>query len=624
MVERKNIIAIFFILMPLILMSAAINCLCNDMKTVSSDAKKAEEYYNQAMEYIQMAQINKAKIMLKKAIELDPESMKINRLYQNIYGYKDIIDYYKKRYEENKGDPKWVYLYYRLLAKEDMKNGCEKIREAEKKFSDYVYLQLASCTCDVGDLNWAGAMAGLNNIIRRKDAPVDAYENLLRLYSLSEKKDQLLPTCREALTRFPDEPSIYKICIAYSEDVISLDEKRVILQKALKQFRNSHQLPEIIFNYARSLNNEAEKMSYLKMLWNKYPSNKISVSVFPILWAAYSKTDQQELIKLAIATLQSDRVGEPIMYSSSIDYILQQWKDKSAKLEELLDSVKVSEFNWQGILILLEGLIKNGSPIKKADAIFNDLVKNIEREPFISKDYLFRAYIAWGKNYHLAKDAGNAYGYFKKALQTKETSMTEDHWLEYIDLLSELKKVDELIKASAMCYVYNLNGKCCKYNKGLIKEKDFYALVREKRKVLYPTPIQFALKAFDGTEVTNSKLKKYNIIYVTYVGSEEIKNLIEKTADELKTLGLDVPIFILLIADSEEEAKEYYNSLGIKVPAMFSPDLAALMKIRGVPSAVILDARGNVLFNKYLEIEGGKDKIIIAMKTLLEEENWQK
>lgn len=598
--------------------------LAIEAKDKEDAKKKADDFYNQALELIQMAKTNQARVLLKKAIELDPESIKINRLYQNIFPYNDIIGYYKERYETNNDDPKWVYLYYRLLAKEDIQKGCEKIREAEKKFSNFVYLQLASCTCDVSDLNWTGALIGLTNIIRREDAPIDAYENILRLYSLSEKKDKLLPVCKEALSRFSDEASIYKICIGYSEDIVSLDEKRQILQKAMERFKSSNQLPEIIFAYARSLNNETEKMSYLEMLWKNYPSNKVSISIFPVLWASYTKNNQKELLNLATAVLQTNRVGEAMMYSNAVDYIIEQWENSSDNIKKLLDSIEVSDFNWQGVLILLESLVKNNFSIEKADSLFPKLIEQISNEPNISKDYLFRTLISYGGNYRLKKNNTKAYEYFKKAADLKASSMSERNWIEYVKLLGELGKKVELMNVSAKCYVFSLNEECYKYNKKYIKDNDFYKAVIGTRRSSYPNPIQFSLKAFDGTEISSSKLSKYNIFYIVYAGTEGIKMMMEQDAEELKNVADNYATYLIIITDIQDEAKDYYEKLGIKVPAVYSPELVGKMQIRGIPSIVILDSQGYILFNKSFNIERKNIIAGYAMKALLSEEKWNK
>lgn len=586
--------------------------------------KKAEGYYNQALEFIQMAKINKAKVLLKQAIELDAESMKINRLYQNIFPYNDIIGYYKERYEANKEDPKWVYLYYRLLAKEDMQKGCEKIREAEKKFSDFVYLRLASCTCDVADLNWTGALIGLTNIIRREDAPIDAYENILRLYSLSEKKDKLLPTCKEALSRFPNEASIYKLCLGYSEEIVALDEKRQILQKAMEKFKSSNQLPEIIFAYARSLNNEAERMSYLEMLWKNYPSNKVSMSIFPVLWASYTKNNQKELLNLATSALQGNRVGEAMMYSNAVDYIIGQWKHSPDNIRKLLDSIEVSDFNWQGVLILLESLVTNNFRIDKADSIFPKLIDQINKEQYISKDYLFRALISYGINYRLEKNNTKAYESFKKAVDLRELSMSESNWVEYVKLLAELGKKVELLNVSAKCYVFSLSKECYKYNKKYFKDKDFYKAVVRQRRILNSEPIQFSLEAFDGTKISSSKLSKYNIFYIVYAGSEDIKRVIERDDEDLKDVSDNYSKFLIIVSDIQDEAKDYYEKLSIKVPAAFSPEVAGIMQVRGIPSVVILDSQGYILFNKYFDVASEKSIAGYAIKALIAEEKWNK
>ncbi len=584
--------------------------------------KKAEEYYKYANDYIQMSQINKAKIMLKKALELDPDSMKINRLYQNVHPYKDIIGYYKEKYEANKEDPKWIYLYYRLLAKEDMQEGCKKIREAEKKYPDFVYLQLASCTCDVGNLNWAAALAGLNNIIKRKDAPVDAYENLLRLYSLSENTHLLLPTCKEALAKFQEEASLYKICIGYSEEIVSLQEKREILNNAIKQFNKSHQLPEIIFSYARSLKNENEKISYLKMLWNKYPSNKVSVSIYPILWAYYTKAEKDKLLNFAKDTLQENRVGEALMYSNAIDYLLKQWEKSPDKIEIFLDSLKITDFNWQGILLLLEHLIKDKFYIKKADNIFPLLIDKINKQPHISKDYLFRALITYARNFRLGENDLKSYEYYKKAVDLREISMNDESWLEYVELLANLNKKDELLKNSAKCYVNSLNEKCYKYNKKFFKEKDFYKIVNETRRSFYPKGINLSIKTLEGAEILNFKLNKYNVLYIIYAGSEEVKELIKKDAEEIKKLSNDIAIYIMIVAETEEEAKEFYKNSGFKYPTAFMPQIPEAMYLKGVPSIVVLNKEGYILANRLIDIENKNSNTSMLIKALLSEEKW--
>ncbi len=572
-----------------------------------NNKQKAEEFYGYAIEYLQLQQPEKAKELLQLALNYDPNSLKIHRLYQNLFPYKEIIDYYRKQYEANKEDPFWVYLYLRLLARDDPSKGCKMIFDEEKKLPNYPYLQLAASTCEVVNLNWSAAEITLRNLLLNKDAPVEAYENLLRLYALENKTSMLLPVCKEGLEKFPSEASLYRLCVGYSPDYIPTAEKAKMINKAYQYFSKSHQLAEILFIYARSFKDEREKFSYMKLLWGKYPNNRISSSIFPILWAQYSKEDKNELEKLAKDSFQPERVGDAFMYTTSATHLVEIWRENPNKFEQLLINAKVSSLNWQGLLILFEKLVENKLYIKSMRALFPKITEQINAQKNIAKDYLFRAYKVQADYYKNTNDYKSAYVNYKLAKEWQEALFTEETWLNYIDLLDKLSETKEISDSIAKCFVYTLNEKCLKFRDKYIKREEFKNKISRIRKLLYPQPVQFKWKTFDNREISNNNLSEYNIVIIVYTDSEMSKKLIESNKNDLEKLPKGFSSFLIILGEDQKMAEDFYKKLNLNLPAIFNAEAAQKLQIKGIPSIVILDSRSFIIYNKYIDLENNRE-----------------
>lgn len=553
-----------------------------------------------------MGQSDKAKDMINEALKLNPESLKIHRLYQSLFPYKDIIGFYLKQYEMNKDKALWVYLYFRLLAREDVEKGCAGIRDAEKKFPDYVYLALASSTCDVANLNWSAGEIVLSNMIKRQDAPVEAFENMLRLYALEDKKNMLLPVCKEGLAKYPQEPSLYRLCVGYSEDIVPEDEKKAYVESAKKIFEKSSQLAEILFTYGRSLKDENAKYTYLEDLWIKYPANRVSSNIFSMLWAQYSKADKPKLEELAKATLQKDRVGDAFMYTSAVNYLADAWKNDEARCKALLAELKVTELNWQGVLILAEKFIDSKILLKDIQPVLLELVNRIKSEKSISKDYLFRNYISLARCAHMIADNKNALNYYELARSWLERAFTENDWLDYSALLNAMKKKKELLDASADCYAYFLNEECLRYKDKRVKKEEFMKKVHEMRKMLYPSALTFNWKTFDGKDISSVNLTPYTLFIVLFADSDNCTKLIEDNKEKIKKLPGNFSGYIIVLGDTQEQAQEYNKKLNSGLPAAFALDASQILDVRGIPSIVVLDQKGFVVFKKYIDMEKNK------------------
>lgn len=564
---------------------------------------KADKDYYLAQEYIQMGQSDKAKDIIIETLKLNPELLKIHRLYQSLFPYKDIIGYYQKQYEMNKDKALWVYLYFRLLAREDVEKGCAGIRDAEKKFPNYVYLELASSTCDVANLNWSAGEIVLSNLIKRQDAPVEAFENMLRLYALEDKKNMLLPVCKEGLAKYPQEPSLYRLCVGYSEDIVPDDEKKAYVENANKIFEKSSQLAEILFTYGRSLKDEKAKYSYLEDLWIKYPTNRVSSNIFSMLWAQYSKADKPKLEELAKAALQKDRVGDAFMYTSAVNYLADSWKNNESKYKTLLAELKVTELNWQGILILAEKLIDNKILLKDIHPVLLELMNRIKSEKSISKDYLFRNYISLARCAHMSADNKNALNYYELARNWLESSFTEADWLDYSALLNAMKKKKELLDAAADCYAYFLNEECLQYKDKHVKKEEFMKKVLEMRKKLYPSALTFNWKTFEGKEILSTNLAPYSLFIVLFADSDNCTKLIEDNKEKIKKLPNNFSGYIIVLGDTLEQALEYNKKLNSSLPAAFASDASQILEIKGIPSIVVLNKSGFVVFKKYIDME---------------------
>jgi len=571
-----------------------------------SNQQRAEEFYERAIEFLQLQQPEKAKELLQLALNYDANSLKIHRLYQNLFPYKEIIDYYKKQYESNKGDPFWTYLYLRLVARDDPSKGCKMIFEAQQKFPNHPYLQLATSTCEVINLNWSAAEITLRNLLSNKNVPVEAYENMLRLYALENKTSMLLSVCKEGLQKFPAEASLYRLCLGYSSDYIPTAEKAKIIDKAYQYFSKSHQLAEMLFIYARTLKDDKEKVSYMKLLWGKYPNNRISSSIFPILWAQYSKEDKNELERLAKDSFDSERVGDAFMYTTAATHLVEIWKDNRNRFEQLLINAKVSSLNWQGLLILFEKLIENKLYIKNMEPLFARLVEEIKAQKNIAKDYLFRAYKLQAEYYNSAKDYKNAYINYKLAKEWQETLFTEETWLNYIELLDKLSEKKEIRDCIVKCFVYSLNENCLKYKDKYIKKEEFKNKVSLIRKLLYPQPIQFRWRTIDNKEISNSDLSEYNIFIIVYADSEMSKKLLESNKNDLEKLPKGFSSFLIILGEDQKMAEDFYKTINLNLPAVFNADAAQKLQIKGIPSIVILDAKSFIIYNRYINLENNK------------------
>jgi thiol-disulfide isomerase/thioredoxin len=126
--------------------------------------------------------------------------------------------------------------------------------------------------------------------------------------------------------------------------------------------------------------------------------------------------------------------------------------------------------------------------------------------------------------------------------------------------------------------------------------------------------INFQATTLDGKEISFEQFKGKKIVWLIfwatwcpYCGSEisALKDLYEKYNDKLEIIAVNVGV-----NDSIEKANAYMKVFDLPYNVIFSHKITKDYQVRGVPTQIVIDIHGNVIF------KGTKIPVTIGDETI--------
>ncbi len=265
--------------------------LITGVSFAGTQVKKAQKYYNKAVEYYQAGNYGKAESKLLKAIDKDPNFAEAYLMLAKVYAKTGKLDkceeYAKKAYSLNGNNPEVLELMFELAAYHKDRAGMEKygleLLKLKGKNASKTEIgrmeQLAIQYFQMGNMKKAEEI--YEKIMEYKPDYTYAYLNLGKIYIAMKDYKKARSVFEKGIKAGVDNEDIdYILASMYCDEFKEFDKAIPLLEKLIKNnSKYKKDAYSYLINACKETKNIDKGIKVCEEFINQYPNDKLTPEV---------------------------------------------------------------------------------------------------------------------------------------------------------------------------------------------------------------------------------------------------------------------------------------------------------------------------------------------------------